>query len=79
MTYRFEYWSMVFPLGMYTVATFSFAQLVGIAALFLIPRIFLWIAVAAWCVVFFGMLRNLIQRLRLALSGASGKNREHGC
>ena len=79
LTYRFEYWSMVFPLGMYTVATFSFAQLVGIAALFLIPRIFLWIAVAAWCVVFFGMLRNLIQRLRLALSGAPGKNGENGC
>ena len=73
LTYRFEYWSMVFPLGMYTVATFGFAQLVGIAALSFISRIFLWIAVAAWWVVFFGMLRNLIHNLRLSLAAASGR------
>ena len=70
LTYRFEYWSMVFPLGMYTVATFGFAQLVGVAALSFIPRIFLWIAVAAWCVVFFGMLRDLVHNLRLSLAAA---------
>ena len=73
LTYRFEYWSMVFPLGMYTVATFGFAQLVGIAALSFVPRIFLWIAVAAWCVVFFGMLRDMIHNLRLSLSAVSGR------
>jgi hypothetical protein len=79
LTYRFEYWSMVFPLGMYTVATFGFVQLVCMPALSFIPRIFLWIAVAAWWVVFFGMLRDLIHNHRLSLAAAPGKNREHGC
>jgi hypothetical protein len=52
------------------VATFGFAQLVGMPALSFIPRIFLWIAVAAWCVVFFGMLRDLIHNRRLSLAAA---------
>lgn len=76
LTYRFEYWSMVFPLGMYTVATFGFTQLVGVDRLSFIPRIFLWIAVAAWWVVFFGMLRDLIHNLRLSLAVPDRENAE---
>jgi tellurite resistance protein TehA-like permease len=77
LTYRYEYWSMVFPLGMYTVATFGFAQQVGMPALSFVPRIFLWIAVAAWCVVFFGLLRDLAHDLRLSLA-APAENAGHG-
>jgi len=76
LTYRFEHWSMVFLLGMYTVATLGFAQLVGITALFFIPRICLWIAVLAWCVVFFGMMRDLTRNLRLSVADAGGGNPE---
>jgi len=49
---------------------------VGITALFFIPRIFLWIAVLAWCVVFFGMMRDLTRNLRLSVAGAGGGNPE---
>jgi tellurite resistance protein TehA-like permease len=70
LTYRFEYWSMVFPLGMYTVATFSLARLIDIDGLFLNARVFIWIAVAAWCVVSLGMMRHLISILRLSVGGA---------
>jgi tellurite resistance protein TehA-like permease len=73
LTYRFEYWSMVFPLGMYTVATFSVARLIGIAGLFVIARVFFWIAMAAWCLIFFGMMRHLIEVLRMLLAGTPAR------
>jgi tellurite resistance protein TehA-like permease len=76
LTYRLEYWSMVFPLGMYTVATFGFAQLIGIEALSAIPRTFFWIAAGAWCVVFCGMMRELLRNLRLSVVGAGSGNPE---
>jgi tellurite resistance protein TehA-like permease len=62
LTYDFGYWAMVFPLGMYTAASFSFAQALGADFLLAVPRVFLWVAVAAWCVVFVGMLRDLLRR-----------------
>ncbi|MBV8937263.1 MAG: tellurite resistance/C4-dicarboxylate transporter family protein [Alphaproteobacteria bacterium] len=59
LSYELEYWSMVFPLGMYTAATSSFAQAVVADFLNVIPRVFLWVAVAAWCVVFVAMMTRL--------------------
>jgi hypothetical protein len=61
---------------MYTVATFGFAQLIGIEALSAIPRTFFWIAAVAWCVVFLGMLRELLPSLRLSVVGAGSGNPE---
>lgn len=52
---RFVYhpalWSMVFPLGMYTVATQRFAQTYNLAFLLPISEIFLWVAFFAWVFV----------------------------
>jgi tellurite resistance protein TehA-like permease len=62
LAYDFGYWAMVFPLGMYTAASFSFAQALGADFLLAVPRVFLWLAVAAWCVVFIGMIRHLLRR-----------------
>ncbi len=62
LTYELEYWAMVFPLGMYTAASFSFAQAIGAEFLLAVPRFFLWVAVAAWCIVFVGMARRLLGR-----------------
>ncbi|HEY1300327.1 MAG TPA: tellurite resistance/C4-dicarboxylate transporter family protein [Stellaceae bacterium] len=45
----FQYWAMVFPLGMYAAATFNFLPLVGAEFLAPLPRCFFWLAFAAWC------------------------------
>lgn len=69
--YSFEYWSMVFPLGMYTAATWAVAHADGLAFLDVVAQAFIWIAVAAWLATFIGMVRHLGRRLRDAFAGAA--------
>jgi tellurite resistance protein TehA-like permease len=54
--YRLENWAMVFPLGMYTTATWRFADTLGLPFLDIVPALFVWVAVAAWCLNFIGLL-----------------------
>jgi tellurite resistance protein TehA-like permease len=56
LRYEPQYWGMVFPLGMYTACTFVLARAEGLWFLVWVPRVFLWIALAAWLVVFLGLL-----------------------
>ncbi len=56
-----QYWSLVFPLGMFTVATILFENATGLSMLHSIPHITICLAWVAWVVTFAGMLRSLRQ------------------
>ena len=59
ITYDPQYWSLVFPLGMYTVATFIFANATGMPFLLIIPRFAVYVAMLAWFITFSAMLFKL--------------------
>jgi tellurite resistance protein TehA-like permease len=63
------YWSLVFPLGMYTTATLTFVRATGFDFLSFIPRSFVWIALAAWTLTFAGMVRAMIRAAGRRASG----------
>jgi tellurite resistance protein TehA-like permease len=56
------YWGAVFPLGMYTVATYRLATAVAAPELAAIARLFVWVALAAWIAAALGMIWHLVAR-----------------
>lgn len=58
--YSPAYWTMVFPLGMYTAATGQLAEALPLPALQLIPTYFIFIALAAWLMTMAGMLHHFL-------------------
>jgi len=63
LTYDPAYWGAVFPLGMYSVCTFKMAQAMELGFLWLVSHTFVWVALAAWLLTFFGLLRRMVGRL----------------
>lgn len=55
------YWGAVFPLGMYAACTWQMSYAMEFDFLSGLPRVFLYIAFAAWTVTFVGMLRALFR------------------
>src|SRR4029079_7398837 len=53
------YWGAVFPLGMSAVCTFRVANMIDEPALLVVPRVFLYVALAAWALTFAGLLGSL--------------------
>lgn len=53
------YWGAVFPLGMYTVATYRLAVVFDLPFLLPVPRVFVFVALAAWTLAFLGLVRSL--------------------
>ncbi len=60
------YWGAVFPLGMYTVCTFRLSHVVAAELLGAISRVFVYVALGAWCVVAVGMAWHLVGSVRRA-------------
>ena len=60
-SYSPAYWSMVFPLGMYTIATLQLASVVPMHFLDALANAFIYVAWAAWLIVFIGMIVHLFK------------------
>ena len=59
LTYEPTLWSVVFPLGMYSVATLTFGKAAHLAFMEPLARFMLWVAVAAWALVAAAFLARL--------------------
>ncbi|TMQ15299.1 MAG: C4-dicarboxylate ABC transporter [Deltaproteobacteria bacterium] len=58
------YWGAVFPLGMYTVCTARLSRAVDAPYLIAISRVFVYVALAAWCLVAAAMAWHLVRGRR---------------
>jgi tellurite resistance protein TehA-like permease len=56
LRYHPSYWALIFPLGMYSAATFRMRLAVGLQELDWLPRATLVLALAAWAAAFLGLL-----------------------
>jgi len=64
LNYDPQYWSMVFPLGMYSVCTFQLGQVTGVSLLYIISQAFAYIGLTAWAVLSLGLVRTAVASLR---------------
>lgn len=55
------YWGAVFPLGMYTTCTFRLSQAIDAPYLIAIPRVSVFVALTAWSLAMFGMVRTVLR------------------
>ena len=60
LRYDPQYWGMVFPLGMYTVCTFQLAKAINFSPLLVIPRYFIYLALAAWLTASAGLIHTVL-------------------
>ena len=60
LRYDPQYWGMVFPFGMYTVCTFQLSRALNFPPLLIIPRYFIYLALAGWLAVSFGLIYSLL-------------------
>ncbi|SIT86794.1 Tellurite resistance protein TehA [Pontibaca methylaminivorans] len=65
------YWGAVFPLGMYSTATWHMIEVMPLGFLEPVPRLFFHVALAAWLVAFGGLLHRLSRILLDRNPGAS--------
>jgi len=66
LVYDPSYWGTVFPLGMYTVCTYRLAGALDLPFLLNIPRVSIYIALAAWLLTAIGLVRSLLWRGKTA-------------
>ena len=71
LRYDPQFWSLVFPLGMYGAATYRMTVALELTFLDWLPKAFLGIALLAWAATMVGLLRSLVPR-------AAGRSRASG-
>ncbi len=59
ISYNLQNWSVVFPLGMFCVASFNFLPLLGQGWLLPAIHVFVVVALLAWVLTFIGMARRI--------------------
>jgi tellurite resistance protein TehA-like permease len=64
LTYDVRRWATVFPLGMYAASSFDVGAAARIPAITDFARVWVWVALVAWAIVFAGLMRS-------AFSGSS--------
>ncbi len=62
LTYEPTLWSVVFPLGMYAVATLAFGKAARLTFMEPLARFMIWVALAAWVLVAAAFLARLTRR-----------------
>lgn len=62
LRYHPSYWAMVFPLGMYGVATYRMLAAIDLDGFDWLPKLMLAVALAAWAVTFAGLIHALARR-----------------
>jgi tellurite resistance protein TehA-like permease len=81
LRYHPAYWALVFPIGMYGVATFRMIAVTGFTDLELWPKLALAMALAAWTAAFIGLVVSLASAARPpratgSRNSATGSNQE---
>jgi tellurite resistance protein TehA-like permease len=71
LSYEPALWSVVFPLGMYSVATLSFGKVAHLSFMEPLSRFMLWVAVAAWVVVAVAFIARIGRRSAEPASGTA--------
>ncbi|NEX20688.1 C4-dicarboxylate ABC transporter [Thiorhodococcus mannitoliphagus] len=69
LVYTPLFWGAVFPLGMYTASTHQLALALEIEGLSRIPAMTVYVALLAWGLAFFGLLRRLLRGAAEILNG----------
>ena len=63
------YWNLVFPLGMYAVATYRLSLAADYTPLQAVSRTMIWVAFTAWLVTFAGLAFSLVRGLTAGVLG----------
>lgn len=65
VVYSAEYWSAVFPVGMYAACTFELAALIQLNVLLTAATWFAYVAAALWIATFIGFARHVVGASRI--------------
>ena len=71
LRYHPSYWSLVFPIGMYSAATFRMSVAVDLSIFDWLPKVALAGALVAWCAAFAGLAHRGVVSGRSRLAGTS--------